>query len=268
MEIAMKTSFLPGLVSVTFRSLTSHDIIKLCAENHLMGIEWGGDIHVPHGDILCAKEVGKMTRDAGLTVAAYGSYYEVGQSKADNLNFMRVLDTAIALEAPIIRVWAGNCGSTDADDSYRRMIIDESCRIAAIAEQAKLKVGFEFHGDTLTDSISSAIELLTMTAKSGLYCYWQPLVALSAIDRLESLRKILPYLANLHVYHWHDNSDRRPLAEGAKEWLSYINIAAKAPDDIGFQRWALLEFVRDNNPSQLVADAGELIRLLSELRTD
>ena len=37
-----------GLVSITFRKLTVEKIIELVKEAGLQGIEWGGDVHVPH----------------------------------------------------------------------------------------------------------------------------------------------------------------------------------------------------------------------------
>ena len=107
-----------GLVSITFRKLSPRAIIDLVTRANLIGIEWGGDVHVPHGEIRVTRDVAQMTRDAGLLVASYGSYYRVGVSEADGLAFARVLESAIALGAPTLRVWAGNRGSADADESY------------------------------------------------------------------------------------------------------------------------------------------------------
>ena len=59
-----------GLVSITFRQLQPREIITLVQKSGLKGIEWGGDVHVPHGNLHAAREVGHMTREAGLTVAA------------------------------------------------------------------------------------------------------------------------------------------------------------------------------------------------------
>jgi len=145
----------------------------------LAGIEWGGDLHVPHGDLARAREVAAMTREADLAVVAYGSYYEVGESEAAGLSFVRVLATALALGAPLIRVWAGKRGSAEADGAYRRRVVEESRRIAGEAAGAGIKVAFEFHGGTLTDTVDSAAELLAATAEAGLRCYWQPLVGWS-----------------------------------------------------------------------------------------
>ena len=76
-----------GLVSITFRKLSARAIIELVTRADLTGIEWGGDVHVPHGEINTAREIAQMTQAAGLLVAAYGSYYRVGVSEADGLAF-------------------------------------------------------------------------------------------------------------------------------------------------------------------------------------
>ena len=59
-----------GLVSVTFRKLSPAEIVDLVRQAGLNCIEWGGDIHVPHGDCVRAREVRQRTLAAGLTVAA------------------------------------------------------------------------------------------------------------------------------------------------------------------------------------------------------
>jgi 3-dehydroshikimate dehydratase len=62
-----------GLLSVTFRQLVVEDIIPLVVQAGLDGIEWGGDIHVPHGEVKRAEVVGRLTRDAGLQVGGLAS---------------------------------------------------------------------------------------------------------------------------------------------------------------------------------------------------
>src|SRR3954469_7051647 len=103
-----------GLVSVTFRPLSPQHVVELVRQAKLDAIEWGGDIHVPHGDVAAAREVWTMTLDAGLAVAAYGSYYRAGVSETDGLPFARVLETAVQLAAPTIRVWAGSKASGES----------------------------------------------------------------------------------------------------------------------------------------------------------
>src|SRR6187549_164575 len=97
--------FTCGLVSVTFRQLPPREIVDLARRAELGGIEWGGDVHVPAGDAGRAREVRAMTEDAGLSIVAYGSYYRAGEE--DEAAFAPVLDSACALGAPAIRIWAG-----------------------------------------------------------------------------------------------------------------------------------------------------------------
>jgi hypothetical protein len=59
--------------------------------------------------------VRQQTLEAGLQIAAYGSYYRLGTGQ---LPFQSVLETAISLGAPTIRVWAGTVGSRDADSAF------------------------------------------------------------------------------------------------------------------------------------------------------
>ncbi len=126
----------PGLVSITFRKLTPQDVVQLAARAGLEGIEWGGDIHVPHGDVAIARQTGKITRDAGLEVAAYGSYYRLGTD--DGPLFPAVLDSAVALGADKIRVWAGNA-SADADEAFHKL--KAIYKAAGAENNCKLVVG-------------------------------------------------------------------------------------------------------------------------------
>src|SRR5262245_16795172 len=122
MRVGSVMSLVPGLVSVTFRQLGPGEIIALAVEHGMRAIEWGGDVHVPVGDLVVAREVGRWCVDAGIIVEAYGSYYRgIG-------DFAPVLETALALGAPRIRVWAGELGSAEEGD---RGVVVEALRRAA-----------------------------------------------------------------------------------------------------------------------------------------
>jgi len=150
-----------GLVSITFRNLNYQQIINLVKKAGLKGIEWGGDIHVPHGDFQKAKKVKNATRNAGLEIAAYGSYYRVGCEKGNiDCSFEKVLETAAILGAPLIRVWAGNKGSKEANKMWWDKIVKKSQKIASKAVKENIKIAFEYHSGTLTDTSEAAVKLL------------------------------------------------------------------------------------------------------------
>ena len=98
---------IPGLCSVTFRSLQPLEICKLAAQAQLKSIEWGGDVHVT--DEAKAREVARISADYGLAPASFGSYFRAGAGKLGE--FEKALDCALALGAGNIRVWAGTKGS-------------------------------------------------------------------------------------------------------------------------------------------------------------
>lgn len=248
---------LTGLVSVTFRELSPSEIIDLVVEAGLDGIEWGGDVHVPHGDIKRAKEVCKMTRDMGLIIPSYGSYYRTAWDHSQNPPFETILETALALETPCIRVWAGNIASSDADELWWEKVIEDSRRIACMADREGVNVAFEYHGGTLTDTNDSAIKLIKRVGHSNIKSYWQPPIDQNINERTEGLSRILPYLAHIHVFHW-EGTKRLPLIMGFNEWRKYLNIVKGA----GKECFAMLEFVKGDAPGQFLEDAKALKKLI------
>ena len=242
------------MVSVTFRSLSAGEVIRLAAENRLEAVEWSENAHVMPGDPEGAARLRHDTEAAGLTVAAYGSYYRLGEYDDPEETFRRSLVSAVALGAPTLRVWAGVKPSAEADEAYRARIAREAARIADMAAQEGVKVAFEWHKDTLTDTNASAMRLLADAAHPNLYCLWQPTVALSPRERVEGIRLLEDRLVNCHVYSWPDGN-RSPL--NAAEWKLYLDAA-----DCGGSHYALMEFVRDDAPEQFAEDAARLIDLI------
>jgi sugar phosphate isomerase/epimerase len=220
----------------------------------LDGIEWGGDVHVPHGDLARARDVAKMTRDVGLQVAAYGSYYRAGH---DDVAWKEVLLTAAALGAPLIRVWPGKQGSQDAGRAYRTLVENDLRRVCEEARRENLVVALEFHEGTLTDTGTSARQLLEAVDHPNLKCLWQPSNGRSAATRLQEMEMITPWLSNLHVFHWQETPQGRvrlPLEDGAAEWVEYFCHVRDLPEE----RYVLLEFVQDDSPHQFLGDAATL----------
>jgi len=249
-----------GLVSVTFRQLCCEEIVELVSEAKLAGIEWGGDIHVPHGDVARAKEVGRMTRAAGLQVAAYGSYF----NGAEGATFEQVLDSAAALEAPTIRIWAGTTGSADTSDADRAALVAEARQAAELAQAAGMTLSYEWHSHTLTDTNESAVRLMEEIGHENVRFFWQPALGKEEEYCMAGLGMIIDKLTNVHVYNWQAGPDGRPvrheLAGGEEQWRRYLEVV----NGTGRDHFALLEFVRENSPDQFREDAATLRRWLGE----
>lgn len=241
-----------GLVSITFRKLSPEEIITLVVQAGLEGIEWGGDVHVPHGDVARARQVRQWTVDAGLAIPSYGSYYRL--NAADSPPFAAVLDSAVALGAPVVRVWAGKIGSDQADEAFRQAVVEESRAIADLAQQAGVVVAYEFHGNTLTDTNESALRLLREVDHPNVKVYWQPMRVAAEPYRLDGLRAVLPWLAHLHVFTWDQDGTRLPLAAGQALWQERLDIVRAA----GHELTAMIEFVQNDAPQAFLDDATTL----------
>ena len=244
--------FMIGLTSVTFRQLPYQDIIDLARQARLNGIEWGSDIHVPEGNIPLAEEVAEQTAKAGLRVISYGSYYRLGTYENAKKEFFKYLETASALKAPVIRVWAGTAEPDAISEVEFLRLASEAQAIAHMAEERGITVAFEYHRGTLTQDSRSALRLLRIADCANLKTYWQPNPDISFEENKRELQEILPYLSNIHVFHWEGANVRYPLAEGAKKWRDFISLSLdKRPSYI-------MEFVKDDSGEQFLRDAAAL----------
>jgi 3-dehydroshikimate dehydratase len=255
----------PGLVSVTFRKLSVAEVAQWAYRASLAAIEWGGDVHVPHGDIEAARLAREETTERGLVVSSYGSYYRLGESEKQGLSFDSVLDTALELETEMIRVWAGSRDSERFSAAERAAVVDDAQRICGLAAVAGVHIALEYHGRTLTNTLDSTLQFLKEAKQPNLKTYWQPRTGPSPEQNLAELNAVLPYLANVHVFQWTRGEDgkavRHPLADGKEEWTEYLAAAAVDKEE----RYALLEFVKDDEPEQLFEDADCLAAMLEEL---
>jgi sugar phosphate isomerase/epimerase len=241
-----------GLTSVSFRSLSAGKIISLAKSAGLDGIEWGGDIHAAPGDTSLAAKIRAETLEAGLKVLSYGSYYKLSEGGV----FTPVLETALALGAPLIRVWAGTIPSAQADEACYNSAAAELRTVCDQAGEHGIRIGLEYHRGTLTDTCESAGKLLRLTDRETLSTYWQPNPDLSAAEHRREIALLLPRISSIHVFHWEKGNVRRPLAEGEGLWDDYIHL-------LGKNREYIMEFVMNDDEANFFADAKTLRRLLS-----
>jgi len=247
---------IPGLVSVSFRQKIPLDICKLCEKASLKAIEWGGDIHVPP-KAPHAAEVRRMTKDYGMVVSSYGSYYRVTQPMDD---LRACLDTAGELGTDVVRIWCGVKGSKEAEQE-RGKVVDSLLRCAEEARSRKLTLALEYHGGTLTDDRSSVQRLLTETAAFSdcLRFYWQPRFDWLEQEIFASLDDVRSRLSHLHVFTWSfagGGLTRLPLSDGELLWR-------KVFDSLPDPHYSLLEFVQDDSDEALLRDAAELRRWIN-----
>ncbi|MGM9637356.1 MAG: sugar phosphate isomerase/epimerase family protein [Eubacteriales bacterium] len=252
--------FTSGLVSVSFRSLSPEEIIRAAARAGLSNIEWGGDVHLPPGDMELAHRIFGLTQAAGLQVSSYGSYFRIGVTPVEQ--FASVLATASALSAPIVRIWAYDrflpeCSGETWDDLVR-----QGAEIAQMAEDAGIRVCLECHNHTLTEDYHSALKFMEAVNHPALQMYWQPNEKRDFDYNMRAVKALASYTEGIHVFHW-DEHKHYPLAEGIEEWRAYLSVFQEKSSKK--QLPLLLEFMPDNQIESLPAEADTLRYLIDEV---
>ncbi len=257
----------PGLCSISYRGKSVDEIIALTVKAGLEAVEWGGDVHVPHGDLPLAREVRDKTLDAGLRIASYGSYYRAGRAAAGQTKpvFEDVAASAKALGASTIRIWAGYCNREEADDSLVRELLEDVRRCAGIAAGEGMSLSFEYHGNTFTNTDRNAQLLASELPGENIRFYWQPPHHNRDSENLAGLLFLMDRITHVHVFQWvlqKDGSlDRRLLEEGRERWASFLAPFAGREGET----FAYLEFSRGDDPANLLRDGAVLREILASL---
>jgi sugar phosphate isomerase/epimerase len=138
-------------------------------------------------------------------------------------------------------------------------VADAVRRATAEAAAAGIRVALEWHGGTLTDDAESAARLLAEAGDTA--TYWQPAEGMADEPALAGLRRVRERVSAVHVFAWWPGNHRLRLAERADLWRAAFGLLAGAEID------ALLEFVPDDDPDLVAAEAGTLRELISGAAT-
>lgn len=238
-----------GMTSVTFRNKSIEEVIEITKQSPLTAIEWGGDAHVP--DVNAAKRAAQLTKNAGLKIASYGSYYRVGKDSIQR--FDEVLDVAKMLGAPIVRIW---CGDIPSEDTPKERFLEYVRDIKEVAKRAAkdgIIIASEYHNGTYNDSPESALRLIESIGMANYRTYWQ---TLSFDERdVESLTKLLPYVETIHVFAWNRRGRRYSLRKHADKWRSIIELSRDS--NVNY----IMEFVKGDSDRRFLKDAETLADL-------
>lgn len=261
-----------GLVSISFRKKSVKELIQAAKESGLEYIEWGGDVHIPMGNVKLARRVRRQMNGAGLKCASYGSYFGVVYHCDEHfpMPFKKVLKTAKALGAKTVRVWLGwpKCGCKKGKCIYLcDKQFDKTVTVAKyLCNEAKkygLTLSIECHFATLSDDYHDTLRFLNKVNCDNLKLYWQPNHSKSFEYNLEALKALRPYITNVHVFNWDENGQKYPLIEGKAQWDEYFKVLN---DENSGERVCFLEFMPDGEITSLPTEASSLKAILEDVK--
>ena len=246
--------FKTGVCSVSFRKLSVDEVIKYTKDAGLLAIEWGSDVHAPYTDLERINYIAKAQKEAGLYCSSYGTYFKLGEHDTEELR--GYIAAAKILGTNILRLWCGNKNYEDMTDEERAFIVSESKKAAKIAEELGAVLCMECHNNSYTNSLEGALNLMESVGSEAFRMYWQPATKNPVEITLEYAAKIAPYTYNVHVYYYEDGV-KHPLADGVETWKKYL-ACFKGCEHL------LLEFMPDNTPDSLAAEAKTLNALAAQ----
>lgn len=245
-----------GLVSISFRSKSVEEIARAAWESGLEAVEWGGDVHVPHGDIEAAHYARETCKKYGLKIVHYGSYYKMGYSNPEL--FDAVLASAKALGAPTIRVWAGLGIHPDTlpKEDYKR-IVEDAKRICDMAKG--IIIATECHSDSITEHYEYAMKFFKDVDRENLKTFWQPNQHHGSEYDLLAAKALLPYVVGVHVFNWEgDKPEKYFLDRNIEKWKAYMEILKEK--DLNY----MLEFMPDDKIESLPRESATLDLFIKE----
>ena len=237
-----------GLVSVSFRDHTPKEILEEMKRVGLSHIEWGSDVHAPHGDLARLEEIAALQKTYGITCSSYGTYFRLGETPLSELG--AYIDAAKILGTNVLRLWCGAKSGADMTDMERSDLLSQCKAATAIAEASGVTLCMECHKKTFTEQADDAVWLMEAINSPHFRMYWQPFQWVDARENIKNARVIAPFAEHIHVFHWRGKL-RLPLRDAISEWQQYL-AAFTTP------RTLLLEFMPDDDIATLPKEAEAL----------
>ena len=250
--------FNSGVVSVSFRPNSIDEIIKAANGANLSLVEWGSDVHAPAGDVTLAEKIKADSEKSGIKTPTYGSYFRVGVTP--NAEFPKYLESAKALGASVIRIWAYKSVKATEGEEWEK-VVAAAKEICKMAEPYGIKVCLECHNGSITEDYKTALAFLKAVDHELFGMYWQPNQLKSLEYNIDAAKALAPYVEALHVFHF-INNEKAPLSEGLSDWRKYLSIIKEALGEKCIP--AYLEFMPDDKIETLSREGATLNALLAE----
>ena len=235
-----------ALCTIAFSEDPLEEVLDLASAVGFPAVElWGKDPHMGEPfDEKRVRGVSRMLAERGLALSVFGSYLELGvEGEIERAG--PVLETAAALGAPIVRVWAGNTASAEASEEDWTVCLRDCERACRMAEPFGLVLAVEMHGGSLADMAGAALRVVEEVGAPDLKLNFQVSYPPEEEDPYERVRKVAPWVVNVHVQNFIRDD------EGAWKWclieegcVDYREILPPLKE-AGFDGYFEVEFVKE-----------------------
>jgi 3-dehydroshikimate dehydratase len=237
-------------------------VIATAVGARLDAIEWEANLHVGAGDLRAAERTMIATLTAGLTTASYASIYRAGCEDEGHKRFETLLATAVALQAPLLRIYAcaGIGKLVDLGSELRRL--------GDLTAKKGITLCLSFGRKTILDSYEHAKSLIETVRHDFVRLAWEDLPGARSAEATSSL-KGLGRFAGLVVAHCADGSGRTlTIAEEGASWRERLGIVKLTETDPKMGSFVFLGAPRaegNEGEESLSGDAKYLRAIIDEL---
>lgn len=209
-----------------------------------------------------------QTLRAGLCSVSYASLFRFGIH--DHGSFSKVLDTAAALHAPMVRVWTGprgvGTGFVDDEGKAGKAFSDEILRLADTAGGLGISLCFGFAKGSLLDSYDSAVRLFLSLNHPFIKLVWELLEGCSFDTAREAFAALSGRIGLVLARSTNNQDNSGSLAEHAEDWLEYLDAYDEQGGSPDMARHVLIHSLKDSGTARLAEDASQIAAWSRQLR--
>lgn len=247
-----------GFTSTSLRKYSIREVVDAAVRCGASAIEWGTDYHIlTEDDALLAK---KLCDENNIIIRSLGTYYRIGQK--DYAEWERLCRLCSITGAKYMRTWLGTKSSEKTNEENYNALIDESLRLADIADKYGAVISNECHHDTYNDVTSSSLRYLEDT-QGRIKTYYQSWYRDRDGD-FKKLEKLFSYVSDVHISF----SELKKFQLFHKKDEKFIPDIIKDLSEKCFDGYVFIEFTADNSPDNLVKDILKLKELIASSKKD
>ena len=261
-----------GLCSGACLTRSIKGVIATASAAKLDAVEWAADAHIGVDDLPTAEEAMMATLRAGLAIASYATLYRAGTADAGFFRFDALLRIASALQAPIMRIYAGDRltigdGSEPVEGRNLAALTVQLQRLGDRAANKGITLCVSMGRGSSFDRHESAARIVTSVSHDFVRLAWEDLPGASAGEAAAVLEGARRFIGLVVARSSGSDGKPHPIAENEAEWRERIRIIKSAETNSGLNSFLLLASARPDGPGgdeSLAEDAATLRGLVAE----
>jgi 3-dehydroshikimate dehydratase len=243
-------------------------VIATAVAAHLDAVEWAADMHIGAGDLKTAGETMIATLMAGLTTGSYATLYRAGVEDDGYRHFDALLETASALQAPIMRIYA--CADHRKGSEAEMLDVVASClrNLGDRAAKKGITLCLSMGRGTCLDRYDRARSIVEATGHDFVRLAWEDLPGTDAEEATAALKGIGRLGGLLVALCAGRDGKTRPVSEEQGAWRDRLAAFKLAEVDPKMGSFVFLGAPREEGKpgeDSLAADADALRALVAEI---